>query len=170
MNYFGSLLASKAFPLLLPKECEDEVHRYVDMHQSRGMNTRERTPFRRQLDFWAFCLACALARKMEPLESVSGMRRFTDTRAVQVGDELSELLAIVAFDRIGHDDPSAGDPAKVIEMCNRLAGAGATYVLRKLQERAVSTPLESALELAEALMNEVVPPRLDVDASSPEHR
>ena len=166
MNYFGSLLASRAFPLLLPKDYEDEVHRYVDMHQSRGMSTRERTPFRRQLDFWAFCLACALARKMEPLDSLSGMRRFTDTRAVQVGDELSELLAVVAFNKIGHNDASASDPAKIIEMCNRLAGAGANYVLRKLQEEAVSTPLESALNIAESLVNEVVPLSQDVDKSS----
>ena len=166
MNYFGSLLASRAFPLMLPKDGEEDAHRYVDMHQSRGTSTRERTPFRRQLDFWAFCLACALARRMEPIENLSGMRKFTDTRAVQVGDELSELLAVVAFNRIGHNDPSASDPAKIIEMCNRLAGAGAEYVLRKLQERTVSTPLESALDLAESLVREVIPISSDVESSS----
>ena len=141
---------------MLPKESEEQIHRYVDTHQTRSINSRERTPFRRQLDFWAFCIAYALAKQLRPLESQSSLRRFTDTRAVQVGDELSEWLAVVAFAKIGHDDPDANDPTKIVEMCNRLAGAGTPHVLGKLQQSFGKTPLQAALEIAESLVEQSI--------------
>ena len=149
MNYFGALLASRPLPLMLPRDREDEIHRYVVAHQMRGMTVQERSPFGRQLDFWSFSLACALALELPPLADTSNCRRFVDTRAVQMGDELCELLAIVAFDKIGHNDPAASDPISIVDMANRLAGAGTSVVLRKLQEGFGSTPLEKALDLAE---------------------
>ena len=139
---------------MLPKEYEQQVHRYVGTHQSRSIAARERAPFRRQLDFWAFSIACALATGMDPLENTSKCRKFIDTRAITLGDELSELIAAVAFDKIGHNDPGASDPSEIVEMCNRLAGAGAGIVLKKLEESFGSTPLEKALDLASLLRTE----------------
>ena len=140
---------------MLPKDSEDQVHRYVETHQHRSIKSRERTPFRRQLDFWAFSIAYAIGKPIEPLplDSLTSLKKFTDTRAVQVGAELSEWLTIVAFSKIGHTDESASDAAKIIEMCNRLAGAGAPHVLKQMQ-KGMMTPLESSLRIAESLVEQ----------------
>lgn len=156
MNYFGSLLASKALPLMLPKDGEEKIHRFVEAHQS-GQSDPERWPFRRQLDFWAFSIAYALTTGIEPLASTASLRKFIDTRAVQVPDELSEWLVVVAFSKIGHNDPEASDPGKIIDMCNRLAGAGAPEVIRHLQKNVLGTPLESMLSLAESHLSDLAP-------------
>ena len=152
MNYFESLLSSKGLPLMLPKACEEQVHKYVEMHQKRSIKSRERTPFRRQIEFWTFSISYALAHQIEPLNGRKGLKKFADTRSVQIGDELSEWLTVVAFSKIGPTDRRAAEPGAIIEVCNWLAGAGAPHVIRKMQENSIKTPLENALDLAESLI------------------
>ena len=59
-NYFRSLLRAQTHSLLLPKEHEAEIERYVWMHHVTRP-PRESTPFPRKLDFWTFSVAAALA-------------------------------------------------------------------------------------------------------------
>ena len=63
MNYFTNLLSSQAHSLRLPASSRDDVERYVMQHQKVAVSP-ERTPFRRQVDFWAFSIAVALASGM----------------------------------------------------------------------------------------------------------
>ena len=67
MNYFTTILSSQAHTLRLPNQSKDDIERYVLQHQ-KGNGNPERAPFRRQLDFWAFAIASAIANRTPRLE------------------------------------------------------------------------------------------------------
>ena len=73
-------------------------------------------------------------------------------------NDLCSLLALVAVAKMGHDDPDVGDPKRIVDLSNRLAGAGCPVVLAKLSENALrTTPLDRAIELARSLQDRVRP-------------
>ena len=159
MNYFTNLLTSQSHPLRLPADSRDEVERFVRQHQ-KGTVSVEVVPFRRQLDFWAFSIATAVAREIPPREGASSKwgRRFADThpRTVQMPDGLCEMLAVVAFSMRGPDDEKAADPTAIMELGNRLAGAGCPVVLRELTNPDLrTTTLDKVLAFARGLRSEV---------------
>ena len=89
MNYFTTILSSQAHTLRLPSQSKDDIERYVLQHQ-KGNASPERAPFRRQLDFWAFAIASAIANGTPPLNENSAKwgRKFADTRSVEMPDGL----------------------------------------------------------------------------------
>ena len=157
MSYFVQLLSQKAHTLRLPRKYTVEVQRYVLTHQTAA--THDRAPFRRQLDFWAFSVATALARELAPLDGPSSKwgDKFVDTRNVEMPKELCDLLAVAAFHQLGAEHDQINDAAQIIEMGNRLAGAGCPGVLEQLGSRDLRlTPLEKALNHAASTLADVV--------------
>ncbi len=155
MAYFAQLLTQKAHRLRLPKDSTDDIQRLVQMHQSTSV---ERAPFRRQLDFWAFSIATAIAEEIDPLDGPSSKwgRRFVDTREVEMPEPLCDMLAIAAFHRLGPDHEGIDDPAQIIEVGNCLAGAGCPVVLDQLNSRDLRlNPLDNVLNFAAQLYNNV---------------
>jgi hypothetical protein len=151
MTYFANRLSGKAHSLQLPRKSTDDVQRHVRMHQTAGP---EYAPFRRQLDFWAFSIATALALDLPPLDQPSSQwgRKFTDTKSVEMSDDLCDLLAVVAFHHIGKDHDDIDDPAQIIEVANRFAGSGCPVVLEQLSRSDLRlTPLAKILDLASEL-------------------
>ena len=121
------------------------------MHQSA---TVERAPFYRQLDFWAFCVATALAEDLDPREGPSSRwgAKITSTRDVEISEKLGDLLAVAAFHKLGPDHEGIDDPRQIIEVGNCLAGAGCPVVLEHMGSRDLRfTPLDKALTLAATL-------------------
>ena len=160
MNYFTTLLSTQAHTLRLPEQSKDDVERYVLQHQKGGVSP-ERAPFRRQLDFWAFSIATALAEGSPALREPSSTwgRKFADTRSVQMPDGLCDLLAVLAISQLGPDHDGVDDPAEIIELGNRLAGAGCPEVLARLGNPDLRvTTLDKALEFAASLRNQVATP------------
>lgn len=157
MNYFTTLLSSQAHTLRLPDQSKDDVERYVLQHQ-KGSASPERAPFRRQLDFWAFSITTALANGMPPLTEGSSTwgKKFADTRSVQMPDGLCELLAVIALVELGPEHDGIDDPKQIIELGNRLAGAGCPKVLEQLSDPDLRlTALDKVLEFATSLRSEV---------------
>ena len=153
MGQLASLFSRRAYGLVLPKNEDEEINRYVAMHASER-DSVDRRPFRRQVDFWAFGIATALALGLEPREGLpsSWGKRFIDTSQGILNEDLCSLLAVVAVAKMGHDHVEVADIRRVVELANRLAGAGSPYVLTKLSESALrTTPLDRALELAKLL-------------------
>ncbi|MDE0701437.1 MAG: hypothetical protein OXH61_12055 [Acidimicrobiaceae bacterium] len=153
MAYFAQLLTQKALTLRLPKRSTDDIQRLVQMHQSTSV---ERAPFRRQLDFWAFSIATALAEDLEPLEGPSNKwgDKFVDTRAVDMPESLCDILAVAAFHHLGSDHEGIDDPAQIIEVGNCLAGSGCPVVLEQLNSRDLRlNPLDNVLNFAAHLYN-----------------
>ena len=151
MSHFTRLLSQQAHALRLPQQSEDDVQRHVGMHQSASL---ERAPFRRQLDFWAFSIATALAQGLEPLEGPSSSwgRKFADTRSVQMSDGLCNLLAVVAFHHLGTDHEDIDNPGQIIEIGNRFAGAGSPVVFNELTNPDFrSTALQKIVDFAASL-------------------
>ena len=111
MNYFTTILSSQAYTLRLPKQSKDDIDRYVLQHQ-HGNVSPERAPFRRQLDFWAFAIASAIASRTPPLEEPSAKwgLKFVDTRSVQMPDGLCEILAVIALTTLGPDYEDIDNP------------------------------------------------------------
>lgn len=156
MNEFSERLSSRQYGLVLPKRDKEQIERYVA--QSGRDVSVERVPFRRQVDFWAFSIATALTMKLEPVEGPPSRwgKVFIYTPQGVMDDDLCALLSVVAIAKMGTDGPDVGDPARIIELSNRLAGAGCPFVLRNLSESPLrTTPLDRAVALARSLRSEV---------------
>ena len=159
MAYFAQFLTQKAHTLRLPGNSRDEIQRFVQMHQTTGV---ERAPFRRQIDFWAFSIATALAEDLKPLDAPTSQwgYKFVDTREVDIPEALCDILAIAAFCHLGYEHEDINDPAQIIEVGNRLAGAGCPTVLEQLNSHDLRlTPLDKTLNLAAHLYNHAHPMR-----------
>ena len=154
---FVELFRSRSHGLVLPQDDDDEVNRYVAMHSGERESV-ERRPFRRQVDFWAFSIATALALKLEPREGTVGRwgKSFIYTNQGILDNDLCSLLALIAVAKLGHDDPEVDEPRRIIDLANRLAGAGCPVVLRELAETDLrTTPLDRALQFASSLQDRV---------------
>ena len=159
MSYFTHLVSSHAYTLRLPEKSKVDIERYVRQHQTGGASL-ERVPFRRQIDFWAFSIATALASGMAPLaeESSTWGKKFADTGSVQMPDSVCEILAVVALAELGPAHDGLDDPKQLIELGNRLAGAGCPKLLEQLGNLDLRlTALDKALEFAASLRSEAAP-------------
>lgn len=151
MAYFAQFLTQKPHTLRLPKSSIDDVQRLVRMHQSTSV---ERAPFRRQVDFWAFSIATALAKDLDPLDGPSSNwgRKVVDTQDVEMPEALCDILAVAAFHHLGYEHDGIDDPAQIIEVGNCLAGAGCPVVLDQLNSRDLRlNPLDNVLNFAASL-------------------
>ena len=153
MDYFKTLLSSRAHALRLPKKYKDDVDRLVRMHQP-GSVTPEMAPFHRQLDLWAFAIVTAVSLKLPALteSSTKWGHKFADTRSVEVGNVLCEVLAVLALTTLGPEHEDVDRPAEIVEVGNRLAGAGIPEVLKRLKDPDLRTStLDKAIEFAAEL-------------------
>ena len=110
------------------------------------------------MDFWALSIAAALAMELEPREGpASGWGKvFIYTSQGILDNDLGALLAVIAVAKIGHDHPEVDEPRRIVDVANRLAGAGCPVVLNKLTENAIRTsPLDRAVGLARWLQEQV---------------
>ncbi len=159
MSDFADLFRARAHALVLPRENEDEINRFVGMHSGERESV-ERRPFRRQVDFWAFCVATALAMKLEPRKGPAGRwgKNFIYTSQGIMNDDLCSLLAVIAVGRLGHDNPEVTEMRRIVDLANRLAAAGCPVVLKKLSDNPLrTTPLDQMLELARSLQDRMIP-------------
>lgn len=158
MNYFKNLLSSQAHKLYFPKEYRDDVHRFVRAHQP-GNPSPEDVPFRRQLDFWVFSIVVAIARGLHLLDAPVAKwgSPFTDTRSVEMPNGLCQILAVVTFSILGDEHEGLDDPSCIIDVGNRLAGAGCPEVIKVLKNPDLRiTALDKILDFAKSLRLEVV--------------
>ena len=157
MSDFAHLFLARGYGLVLPRDDEEAINRYVAMH-SGERDSVERRPFPRQVDFWAFSIATALALKLPPREGPVGRwgKNFIYTSQGIMDDDFCGLLAVIAIAKFGHDGPDAGEPRRIVELANSLAGAGCPVVLKRLSEDELrTTPLDRAIELARSLQEQV---------------
>ena len=156
---FADIFKFRSHRLVLPRDDDDAINRYVAMHSGERESV-ERRPFRRQVDFWAFSIAAALALKLDPQEGPVGRwgKYFINTSQGIMDDALCALLAVIAVAKLGHDDPEVDESRRIIDIANRLAGAGCPVVLEELSKNVLrTTPLDRALELARSLQERVRP-------------
>lgn len=153
INYFTTLLSSQAHSLYLPRDSKEEIERLVRQHKSEH-TTPEHTPFQRQLNFWVLAIASAIALDLPPLEespSKWGVR-FIDTTKVRMPDEICALLAVISFAKLGPEHEGIDNPKQIVDLGNRLAGAGCPELLKAVNDPSLKlTPLDKALEFAKAL-------------------
>ncbi len=152
-NYFSNLFWRKAYTLYLPKGQKEQAERYVQKHSSRAPNPAER-PFRTQLEFWAMCVAVAAARDVDPLSGPPSRwgTKFIDTRSVNIGEDLGGFLCVLAAEKYGIDAADALNPRTILELGNRLAGAGCPVLLQHLTDVSLSlAPLSKVLNLVDRL-------------------
>lgn len=158
-DYFSDLFRATSHGLVLPRDDEDAINRYVAMHAGNRENVESR-PFPRKVDFWAFCIATALALKLEPRDGVPSRwgQKFIDTPQGVLDNDVCSFLAIVAVAKLGLDDPGVTESGRIVDLANRLAAAGCPEVLRKLENSPLqTTPLDQALEFARSLQTQVCP-------------
>lgn len=159
MSGLQRLITSGAYALRLPEAHEDAVHRVVQQHQT-GSARPEQHPFARQLNFWALAIATAVARGLEPASESVRLRKFVDTRAVEMPERLCDLLAVIALARLGPEHEDVDNPAAIIRLANRYAAAGCTDLVNRLTDPDLRlTPLEKALDFAAELRHTVGQPQ-----------
>ena len=155
MNDLAQQFLTKGYPLVLPKEVDEEANRLVAMHSGERISV-ERRPFRRQIDLWAFSLATALALGLAPREGSrsSWGKTFIYTDQGIMDSDLCGLLTVVAVSKLGHEHLEVPEPRAIIDLANRLSAAGCTEVLRRIATTDLrTTPLDRAIELARALQD-----------------
>ena len=153
MDNFEKMFLGRSFGLMLPKRDKSQIEKYVAMHSSINVRA-ENSPFPRQIDFWAFSIAAALVLKLDPLDGPPSRwgTVFIYTSQGVMNNDLCSLLAVVAVAKMGCESPDVADPQRIVELSNRLAGAGCPKVLEKLSVNALrTTPLDRAIELARSL-------------------
>jgi len=154
---FSTLFAGRSDRLVLPSSDKEKFERYI-RQQSIDRGNAEDVPFPRQVDFWVFCICTALAMEMEPRKGAisSWGAGFIYVYQGILSEDVAAFLAVVAIAKMGHKHPNVGNPAKIIELANRLAGAGCPIVLQKLTEDSIrTTPLDRAISLARSLQSKV---------------
>ena len=155
MNTFRATFAGRSDGLVLPSADNEKIETYV-AKQSRTRGDVESVPFPRKVDFWAFSICAALAMNLPPKDGVISRwgTRFIYAYQGILDENLSALLAVIAAARMGHDHPDVDNPAKIIELANRLAGSGCPVVLQKLSEDTLrTTPLDRVISLARSLQD-----------------
>lgn len=156
-DFLSDLFRRGSYGLVLPRDDEDAINRYVGMHAGGRTNVEAR-PFPRQVDFWAFCIGTALALQLEPRDGTPSRwgKRFIYTTQGILDNDVCSLLAIVAVAKLGLDDPGVTDAGRIIELANRLAAAGCPELLRHLGSSSLrTTPLDHALQFARSLQEAV---------------
>ena len=154
---FADIFRNRSHGLVLPRDDDEAINRYVAMHSGERESV-ERRPFPRQVDFWAFSIATALALKLKPREGPVGRwgKSFIYTYQGVMDNDLCSILAVIAIAKLGHNNPEAYEPRRIIELANCLAGAGCPVVLKELSGDALrTTPLDRALEFASSLQDRV---------------
>ena len=165
MNEFSERFVSRQYGLVLPKRDNEQIERYV-AQMGRDVSV-ERVPFRRQVDFWAFSIATALAMKLDPVDGPPSRwgKVFIYTPQGVLDDDLCALLAVVAIDKMGIDNPDVANPGRIVDLANRLAGAGCPVVLDNLSETSLrTTPLDRAVAFARTLRAADQPPECSEDS------
>ena len=157
MNEFRTAFLGN-YRLVLPKNDKERVERYI-AKQSATRGNVENVPFRRTVDFWSFTLGTALAKKLEPVSGPVSQwgTGFIYTYQGILDEDLCGLLAVVAVAKFGLDSPDVNNAGKIIELANRLAGAGTPIVLDKLAENSLrTTPLDQVITFARQLQRAVL--------------
>ncbi len=149
-------ITASAFPLqfateLHPADGGGKVDLYVQA--GTGGADPESKPFRRRIDLWGLGLAVALARNLNPYEG--SMRKFIDTRNVDVSEVLATLICTSAVARLGPDHPDIEDASGIVGLANGLAASGTYEVLRWIeQDSLTTTKMTSVLRHAAELRRE----------------
>ena len=157
MTDFAKALSARGHGLVLPRADDEAINRYVAMHSGNQVSV-ERQPFPRQVDFWAFSIASALAMDLEPRQGTvtSWGKVFIYASQGIMDSDLSALLTVVAVAKVGHAAADVGEPRRIVQLANRLAGAGCPFVLQKLSEDSLrTTPLDRVIELGRSLQERV---------------
>ena len=155
MSEFRERFRSANCSLTFPREFENEINRIVQMH-SGERGSIERRPFRRQVDFWMFCIAVALSDQLAPRDGKYQKKMFIQTSQDIISEEFCAFLAIIAVAKFSHDSPEAGEVKHIIELANRLAAAGCPLVIQKFKENIFTSQLDQAVELARTLRNNML--------------
>lgn len=103
-------------------------------------------------------IATALARNLDLREGAVSKwgKSFIYTNQGILDNDLGSLLAVITVARLGHEHPEIDNPARIIELANRLAGAGCPVVLKELAKPDLRTsPLDRALEFATAMQEKI---------------
>ena len=146
-------LSSGAYSLSFPEQLSpSEGGGAVDKYVQQGVSgaSPEQSPFRRRIDLWALGLAIAVAEQLPPYEGK--LRKFVDTKAVDVPDQVAALMFVTAVAKLGQHDEDLNDTGNVVRLCNQYAASGVFKVVEWFDSRQMlATPLQTALDQAREL-------------------
>lgn len=151
--HFTNIIATRAHPIYLPQSDREDIQKLVSQHQNTKTST-ENTPFRRQIDYWMLCLLTAVADGIKPLEDPPKTWGYkaVDTKEVQLTSQHYDFIGVAAFNALGPNHDGIDDPATMIDVANRLAGAASPALIRALTSDDLRlSPLEKALAYATSL-------------------
>ena len=133
-------LAASSYGLQFPAELHpSEGGGKVDLYVQTGTGGAdpEAKPFRRRIDLWGLGLGVALAKDLAPYDG--DMRKFVDTRAVEVSEELASLVFVAAVFRLGAENPELEMTSNVVSLCNQLAASGTFEIVNWIEKDSLTT-------------------------------
>ena len=145
--------------LFLPEEGRAIVEELVQRRSQGGGDSPDKKPFRRNIDFWFYCVLFGMREiQIRPRDVPASTRQngwHFNTGSVMEGDptriELLELIGIAK----SNDGYAIEDPNSIINYANGLAKLGFSKLVIEIEKG--STPLEALLSFSQDAIANSVP-------------
>jgi hypothetical protein len=129
------------YPIVMPSKYQDKIKTYSETGTQN--QSRENSPFNRQIDFWFMALCLAFNKNITPVPE-------KDTYAPITGEILSRnphriaQMQMIAIAEKGTVDV-LNNPKDILDCCVELANAGIPYLLSLLDDTD-ATPLQNIFD------------------------
>ena len=136
--------------LFFPEESRSMVEEYVQRGSKGGVDSPDKKPFRRSIDFWFYCVLFGVREiQMRPRDVPASTRQNSwhfNTGSIMEGDPSRiELLELIGIAR-SNDGYAIEDPSSIINYANGLARLGLPKLVTEIDKG--STPLEALLSFS----------------------
>ena len=134
------------YPIQIPARYQEKIKTYSETGSSN--QSRENSPFNRQIDFWYMALSLAFNKGLTPVPE-------KETYAPITGEILSrnpfriaqmQMIAIAQKESV----EILNNPKEILDCCVELANAGIPYLLSLLDDTD-ATPLQNIFDELETL-------------------
>jgi hypothetical protein len=130
-----TFLTTNQYKLVLPQGIKDQATLYVQKQAGESARAVEGAPFRRMVDFWIMAIVYAVSKRLQPShhDGEAFVSIGPTSKDVKLDSAIKELLVLVAVWHLRPTRDSVPSAGVVVDICNRLAGAGAPALLAELK-------------------------------------
>lgn len=124
------------YPIEMPKAYQEQIRNFVSTGSQN--QSRENSPFDRQIDFWFMALCLAFNKGLTPMKEKNTYNAITAEILNRNPHRIAQMQMIALAET---EDPNILlDPKRMLDLCVGLANAGIPMLLKTLSETE-ATPL-----------------------------
>lgn len=136
------------YPITMPSNYQESIKNYVSTGSKN--QSRENSPFNRQIDFWYMALCLAFNKGLEPIKEKETYNFITGEILSRDSFRISQIQMIALS--IKQDVNILNSPKEMLDICINLANSGIPLLLSILNNTDAS-PLQNIFDELEDLCN-----------------